>query len=137
MSKKQQYKNNFFLLSFLISFSISVWADDDTRIQDPSSVNDAVAWIYRESSLKTCSDAEADRSDIVEGQRILEQNSLRVLVAERNKLTRSADQKACGAKGDFIACYSIFSDDKAKALALNQGFKERGPCGTAYKKKSN
>lgn len=123
------------LCIMVFSFSAASWADDESRVDETKfAANSGPVWVYKESNLAECMDSEADQSDIADGKKLLENQAIRVLTSERNQ-TKSNQSKKCGDRGSFIACFSIFSKDKAKALSL--GFKENGNCGKPYKTKNN
>lgn len=132
-----QITNNYKLIVFNIIFCFSFvsWADDESRVDETKlPPNSSPVWVYKESSLAECTDADADQADIAEGRTTLENQSIRVLTSERNQI-KSGRNKKCGDRGSFIACFSIFNKDKAKALSL--GFKQNGNCGKPYKTKNN
>lgn|GEM_PF-5081551 len=135
MINKLLKRYNVLLFGLTFCCSLGSLADDETRVDEASlQAKPGPIWVYKDSTASECVDVESDQADIVEYRKILEDQSIRVLTFERNQ-NKSDQKKKCGDQGNFIACFSIFSKDKAKALSL--GFKENGNCGMPYKSKSN
>jgi hypothetical protein len=121
------------ILSCGVFSSANTTADKETSDAELSFPKPAPAgstvWMSRGAKIKNCQDADADAdvSDIVEGQALLEGKGIRVLATERNiDVSAKKPTESCGEDGAQVGCFLILGKDRKMAAGL--GFRAGGMC---------